>query len=100
MAAPHRAGVSMGLRRCIQIRRSGKDKQTPTSGKYKRCSKMTSRTDTMLEVGARVMKNQKMEKDAMGLRLRRYQASSAMESNSNPETMTDGCDKLVDGRTS
>src|SRR5437588_9843812 len=50
--------------------RIGKDKHSPTIGRYRRCSKMTSLIGKKLDVGARVIKNHSMEKEAIGCRLR------------------------------
>src|SRR2546425_11864947 len=47
--------------------RKGNDRQTPASGKYSRCSKIRSGMGTKLEVGASVMKNQKIENANTGL---------------------------------
>src|SRR5438094_10541882 len=53
---------------------SGKEKATPTNGKYNRCSKMTSMMGTTLEVGDIVIKNQKIEKATTGALRRTYHA--------------------------
>src|SRR5262252_5039428 len=53
---------------------SGKERHTPASGKYTRCSKITSAIGTTLDVGESVIKNHKMEKASTGWRCRSRQA--------------------------
>src|SRR4029077_3692659 len=52
----------------------GKDRHSPTSGRYKRCSKITSLIGKKLDVGASVIKNHKIENETIGCRFRSHQA--------------------------
>src|SRR5436190_23242774 len=90
------------LNRCLSFSRTnstkkGNERQTPARGRYKRCSKMTSIIETTLEVGARVMKNQKIENANTGLRRRSHQPSTTRLERNRNEAITAGSRGLVEG---
>src|SRR5215510_243600 len=90
------------LNRCLSSSRTkstkkGNDKQTPTSGRYRRCSKMTSTIDTTLDVGASVIKNQKIENEKTGARRRSHQPSQTMPERKINEAITADSKRLVEG---
>src|SRR5437762_3548136 len=75
--------------------RNGKEKATPTIGKYNRCSKMTSMMGTTLEVGDIVMKNQKIEKAKTGSFLRIHHPDKTRVTSKAVEPKTAGS-KILD----
>src|SRR5262245_61124179 len=75
----------------------GNERQTPTRGKYKRCSKMTSRMGTMLDVGANVKKNQNIENAKTGCLRRMNQPNTRIEHRKTIDAMTAGSKMLLDG---
>src|SRR3954468_2937967 len=77
--------------------KNGNDMQTPTRGKYNRCSKITSIMETTLDVGARVIKNQKMENANTGACRRRRHPSTAMVERNTNEAITAGSNGLAEG---
>src|SRR5262245_55335627 len=68
----------------------GKDRHSPTMGRYSRCSKITSRIGKKLDVGASVIKNHKIENETIGCRFRSHQAQLRKPSNTKLERITRG----------
>src|SRR5262245_57863746 len=98
------AEILSGFRLRIVLHRrptaTGKERHTPAKARYRRCSKITSAIGTTLDVGDKVMKNQKMEKATTGSRRRTHQATNNKPKRKAIDERTAGSRRLYDGRTS
>src|SRR5437870_6479952 len=79
---------------------SGNERQTPASGKYRRCSKRTSAIGTTLDVGDSVMKNQRIENASTGCCRRIRHATNKKAAIRAIDPNTAGSKMVEEGRKS